>query len=91
MIELIENGELDSDLFEPDFSYIKNIDAEIESKEEQLKEAAAEDVEEPEAEKVSDELDIVKIESQKVLTADSIPLEPQAEEPSEEEKKELNT
>ncbi len=48
-------------------------------------------MEEPEAEKVSDELDIVKIESQKVLTADSIPLEPQAEEPSEEEKKELNT
>lgn len=25
VIELIENGELDSDLFEPDFSYIKKI------------------------------------------------------------------
>ncbi|PLX69624.1 MAG: hypothetical protein C0603_01460 [Denitrovibrio sp.] len=79
VMELVENGELDSELFEPDFTYIKNIETEIKDKEEQLADAVSEEAENTESTEQTEGLDIVQIESQKVITADSIPLEPQEE------------
>lgn len=76
VLELIEEGKLDSEQFEPDFTYIKNIDSDILEKTEDLKAQNIPDEEEESAERV----DIVTIESQKVLTADSIPMESEEDE-----------
>jgi len=85
IMELIEKGELEAELFEPDYTYIKNIDNEITEKEEELKTA---DLPEEKAEDEQDEeIDIVTIESQKVLTAESIPVEPKNEEDDEAKEK----
>lgn len=84
VVELIENDTLDADLFEPDYSYAKNIEKEIDEKELLLETEPEEDTEEKTTE---EEIEIVTIESQKVLTAESIPVEPDGE---EEDKKEEN-
>jgi len=81
VLELIEKGELKAELFEPDYTYVLNVDEEITEKEEELK-LTEEMGEEREDQDTDEDIDIVQIESQKVLTADSIPMEP------EEEKKE---
>jgi len=87
VLELIEKGELNSEQFEPDYTYIKNIDSEIEEKEDML---AMEDEEErfdEQESEDSDKIDIVQIESQKVITADSIPVPEEQEAKKEEENK----
>jgi len=78
VLELIEAEELDADLFEPDFSYIKNIDADIAEKEAQLHEEAKLEAEDSD-ETITEDFGIVTIEAQKVLTAKSIPVEPVTE------------
>jgi len=79
-LEMVERGELNAEVFEPDYTYIKNIDNEIEEKEELLSAVEEEELAETEeTTEESDDIDIVQIESQKVLTADSIPLEPEEE------------
>jgi hypothetical protein len=90
VLQMIENGELDSNPFEPDYTYINDINQEIEEKEELLiiNEQENEETEEPKNE--SDDMDIVKIESQKVLTADSIPVQPDEEKSQEEEEDKKN-
>jgi hypothetical protein len=84
VLELIENGELEAELFEPDYTYIRNIEKEIKTKQEELT-ASEEEEAQPAEETTSEEIEIVTIESQKVLTANSIPVEPEAE--TAEEKK----
>jgi hypothetical protein len=80
VLEMIENGELDSELFEPDFTYIRNIESEISEKEEQLEAAYNEAPEETfDDGECCETIDVVTIESQKVLTAKSIPVEPYQE------------
>jgi len=85
VLELIEKGELDAELFEPDFTYIRNIDKEIKGKENELIATEMEETQ-PEEETASEEIEIVTIESQKVLTANSIPVEPEPENTTEEKK-----
>lgn len=82
VLEMVENGELDTELFEPDYTYIKNINSEIAEKEAELEFA---DDAEDEAEEINDDLDIVQIESQKVLTADSIPMETEIKDENKDE------
>ncbi|ADD68025.1 hypothetical protein Dacet_1253 [Denitrovibrio acetiphilus DSM 12809] len=89
VLELIENGELDPELFEPDYTYIKNIENDISEKEELLK-AASTESEEDLPDEADDDVDIVNIESQKVLTANSIPVEPSEEDTEEQEGKNNN-
>jgi len=82
---MIENGELDSNPFEPDYTYINDINEEIEEKEAMIAAAPEEEVEAEE--KGEEEIELVTIESQKVITADSIPVEPENEAKDKEEPK----
>jgi hypothetical protein len=84
VLELIEKGELEAELFEPDYTYIRNIEKEIKTKQEELTASEEEEAQATE-ETTSEEIEIVTIESQKVLTANSIPVEPEPE--TAEEKK----
>jgi len=85
VLNMIENGELDSNPFEPDYTYINDINEEIEEKEAMI---AAAPEEEAEAEETGEEeIELVTIESQKVITADSIPVEPENEAKDKEEPK----
>jgi len=86
VIELIEKGELDEALFEPDYSYIRNIDTEIEEKEEQI--VIESEKEDEDSAEQNNNKDIVKIESQKVLTANSIPMEESVEKEQDKNKEE---
>lgn len=85
VLELVEKGELEAELFEPDYTYIKNIERDIQDKEEELEAAGQEEEIQTDTEEKDEDVDIVTIESQKVLTANSIPVEPK--EDQEEEKK----
>ncbi|PLX71218.1 MAG: hypothetical protein C0602_02215 [Denitrovibrio sp.] len=86
VIELIEKGELDEALFEPDYSYIRNIDTEIEEKEEQI--VIESEKEDEDSAEQNNNKDIVKIEYQKVLTANSIPMEESVEKEQDKNKEE---
>lgn len=86
VIELIASGELEAEMFEPDYSYIKNIENEIQEKEEQIDMEAQEPEEENDSEEEKDGMGLVNIESQKVLTADSIPVEEQTGEKKDQNK-----
>lgn len=81
VMDFIADDMLDSSLFEPDYSYIKNLDKEISEKEEQLKTSPAEEHEQAETDDGSaDDIRLATIEAQKVLTAKSIPVEPNDDE-----------
>jgi len=91
VLELVNEGKLDADLFEPDFSYIKNIDEEIEEKEQELEEASNQQYEPEQEENSEEDVDLVNIESQKVLTASSIAVPPEENENPEEKSEEEKT
>lgn len=77
VIDLIESDMLDAELFEPDYSYVKNLEKEIAAKEETLEdEKRADEESDDDTASSAEDIGIVKIEAQKVLTAKSIPVEP---------------
>jgi hypothetical protein len=70
VLELVKQGIIDKELIEPEFSMITSIDAEILDKHKEIADITKKHSGEEE------EMTIPTVESQKVLTAQSIPVEP---------------